>query len=144
MSKDKDPFLKSHGKYVCLYYRIWDKTNKKFIMGNVVNKVGEVKKTYGGNHHGNREKNLIPLLYTGANDINNRRIYEHDVVMVTITQKGKTFSYPSLVQYLTKFCAWTPLTEYLTFQDSQPVTFEVVGNKYENPNWRELFKSMST
>lgn len=114
-------------------YRVWDKEEKKMIY--------DAENTYD-----NYPINIssfgaildLPDLYDvmqyiGINDINGKRIYEKDIVNITLVQPEETIK--GVVFYNEEdaiFLVRTFKDGYFTFMSCDIKSVEVLGNIYEN------------
>ena len=119
-------------------FRAWDKKNKKMVMSEdwlMVSGDGEVYAWELGKRY--REKNYIPLQFTGLLDKNGKEIFDSDILVVRELHDGhdeywnqpKGPAIPFIIEWDEKYCSFNvPYDSHY---------FEVIGNIYENP---ELLK----
>ena len=114
-------------------YRVWDKEEKKMIY--------DAEHTYD-----NYPVNIssfgalldlpdfyVAMQYTGIKDIYNKRVFESDIVKVTLTQGDKT-RIGEVTYYEDNACFLVETTkgDYFTFMSSDIKNVEVLGNTHEN------------
>ena len=117
-------------------YRVWDKHNEKMIYN--------AEDTYDGYPVGIASFGgildctgwYVVMQYIGKKDVNSNRIYEGDIVRITLTQTeetriGEVIYYTGNAMYLVE----TTMEDYFTFMSQDIKSVEVLGNIHEN---REL------
>ena len=73
------------------------------------------------------------MQYTGIKDIHSDRVFESDIVKITLTQGGKTrVGEVTYCEDNACFLVKTTKGDYFTFMSSDIKSVEVLGNIYEN------------
>ena len=120
-------------------FRAWDKENEKMIQNYAhVSKYGQFYTAWTST---DREREYIPMQYTGLKDKNGKEIFEGDVIPIVIEDLGESIK---TVNGVVKFQRGQWNIEYLhPFQKEmylanlysllERAEKEVIGNLYENP-----------
>lgn len=114
-------------------YRVWDKEEKKMIY--------DAEHTYDNYPVNISSFGAIldcpslydAMQYTGIKDIYSNRVFESDIVKITLTQGDKTHV-GEVIYYEDNACFLVETTkgDYFTFMSEDIKSVEVLGNIYEN------------
>lgn len=120
-------------------FKAWDKENEKMIQNYA--HVSEYGQFYTAWTSTDREREYIPMQYTGLQDKNGKEIFEGDIIPIVIEDVGRSIK---TVNGVVKFERGQWNIEYFhPFQKEMYIANlysllkraekEVIGNLYENP-----------
>lgn len=130
-------------------FRIFDNSEKKFLIKNekvsrgiFKDKVSEIVDFENNSVQINNpeDERYIFLQYTGMKDINDKEIYEGDIVKVPHFSHDERIKINGVVKYVdnrAEFVIDLEDIEETFYCCNQSERFEVVGNIYENPELLE-------
>ena len=124
-------------------FRVWNKEKKRMITKGVFKVLDAIE-------NGKLDRDKFEILqYTGLKDINNREIYEGDIVEFSSGSRSVIFYKRGAVRFSEGF--WIDDNSYTNVVDPDFVSMDdeekeilkckVIGNIYENPELLEVSKN---
>lgn len=114
-------------------FRVWDKELKKmrYDVEYIYNDVETICASFGGVLEDTERFNVMQ--YTGIKDIYSNRVFESDIVKITLTQGDET-RIGEVTYYEDNACFLVETTkgDYFTFMSEDIKSVEVLGNIYQN------------